>query len=354
MNLRENTVFILGAGFTKAFVPSAPLLVDDYDTRRLLRKYECFQHVRRIIETESAKHNGKIDLERTMTRLSGQMPYDREHGASDEFTLLLSDIKNTFIRKLKEAKSKELHSADLVNFARLCRNYGITCITFNYDDILDEALLMANTGDMTEGKWHPNGGYGFFCRPSSTCITNQSPIYAPITKESTTMFLLKLHGSMSWRIRRGYAQPYPVDAIVHHANWIGYDSRGGYQESSIGRHLEQEPFMVPPILTKESLITQPVLRLIWSLAFDILSKAAQVVFIGYSFPITDIASSYLFQEAIPTESEIHVVNIAESTSEKAKVIEAYRNVLPRINDNNFDFRDARIWAQEVTSQNNLS
>jgi len=52
------------------------------------------------------------------------------------------------------------------------------------------------------------------------------------------------------------------------------------------------------VLSKSDLVAQPVLRLVWSLAYERLSRAEAVTFIGYSFPATDTAARLLFGEAL--------------------------------------------------------
>ena len=97
------------------------------------------------------------------------------------------------------------------------------------------------------------------------------------------LLLLKLHGSVNWWPRLGYTKPFALDAIVHHHTWEGISHRL-YRPDIVARHLEPEPVIVPPVLSKSDLVEQPVLRLVWSLAYEQLSTADSVTFIGYSFP----------------------------------------------------------------------
>lgn len=46
----SKTVFVLGAGFTRAFFPQAPLLVDHYAIEPLIEKYKAFDLARRVLE----------------------------------------------------------------------------------------------------------------------------------------------------------------------------------------------------------------------------------------------------------------------------------------------------------------
>jgi hypothetical protein len=141
MTKTSRTVFVLGAGFTKAFLPQAPLLTDDYDGDLLAARFKGFPHARRVLDLERSRNaNGQINIERLMTRLDGGMPYDFEHGASEELSLLLSEIKSVFRNRLEKAKSGLCHADEMAALARYCVDNAITCITFNYDDVFDRAL----------------------------------------------------------------------------------------------------------------------------------------------------------------------------------------------------------------------
>jgi hypothetical protein len=231
-------------------------------------------------------------------------------------------------------------------FALYCLRNQINCITFNYDDLLDEALFKAARPESKKGgdpEWELSDGYGFHCQSS-----RGGPEY--YYHKNSSVVLLKLHGSINWRIRRGYLPPYPVDAFVHDEDWSGL--RLSNQHIADQDQLESEFFIVPPVLNKSALTEQPILRLLWSRAFDILSNAERVVFIGYSIPVTDIASFFLFSESlqhIADHSQISVINYAESSDEKTRTAlrASYRAIFRRIKDGQFDFGGALEWAKQL-------
>ena len=183
--------------------------------------------------------------------------------AVDEFGFLLAELKRAFRDRLSRARQSEVAKNDIAAFASHCAANNTTCITFNYDDFLDEALW-------TTGDWNPHWGYGFFCRSS----LDEVSIYENAPGGST-LLLLKLHGSINWWPRLGYSQPFVLDAITHHHGWKGVD-RHVYPQSLVARHLEAEPVIVPPVLSKSGLVAQPVLRLVWALAFESLATADKV------------------------------------------------------------------------------
>ena len=328
-------VIVTGAGFTRALVPSAPLLVDDFCNDALQEKMHGLPNASRLLDRERGNHpEGHIDIERLMTRLDALMPYnyaDVVGNAANEYGFFLTELKRAFLDRLQEARQGEIKDEQLDHFARYCADNDCCCITFNYDDFLDEALERT-------GHWNPYRGYGFFCRSSGDGITGFS-----WGEMDSRILLLKLHGSINWRPRLGYANPVALDSITHHHDWSGRDLDS--------HHLEPEPVIVPPVLSKASLVEQPVLRLVWSRAFTELATADQVTFIGYSFPTTDIAVRTLFAEAmedLPREN-ITIVNLAGDESGEDATRTVYRAALGHIPDEQFHFGGALDWIRNLPS-----
>jgi len=348
------TVFVLGAGATKAFLPRAPLMVDDYELERLLSLFTGFSYAYDVLQWEKAQRpNGLINIERLMTRLDGFMPYDAGDPAMYQLGLLLAEVKSVFIRRIALAREGPFYRDELSQLARICVKQGITCITFNYDDVLDQALWEVDQvvrDSMKPGSyWHPDGGYGFFCRPSDVTVSSH-----PGYMDKTSMHLLKLHGSINWYARRGTARPYDIQSVMHDEEWYPPSSVAFPHQELIRPHLEPDPFIVPPVLIKSALTKEPLLKLVWALAKDCLERAHSIVFIGYSMPSTDLAASYLFGEALEGRDHcVKVVNLSAGGDEREALIRAYKKVFPKIAENQFEFKDALQWSAEFvgTAQN---
>ena len=331
-------VVVTGAGFTRAIVPGAPLLVDDFNNDVLEDRVRGLPNASRLLEWERSLHpSGHIDIERLMTRLDSLMPYDYAENAgnaANEYRLLLSELKRAFLDRLHEVRKGTIHRDELKRFAEYCVANKCCCITFNYDDFLDEALAQTNS-------WSPDRGYGFFCRSSQEVVAS---VEAQMT--ASMLLLLKLHGSINWRPKLGYASPVAIDSIMHHQEWFDFS----LDDPQGSDHLEPEPVMVPPVLSKSSLVEQPVLRLVWSRAFASLETAHEVTFIGYSFPTTDMAARTLFTEALkdlPRE-DITVVNLSRDDSEAESMRERYRSVFGDIPDGQFHFDGALEWIRGLS------
>lgn len=351
----DNRVYVLGAGFTKAFAPNAPLLIDNYDLDGVRDEFCRFPFASQILENER-RADGKLDIERLMTRLHAGMPYDQHHRVNHELALLLERIKDIFVKRLSATVREELHLEELAAFAAHVIASRATCITFNYDDLLDEALWRVRSVHFADfylpagPYWHPDGGYGFYCRPSSSCVRDRTGMI-----DLSTSRLLKLHGSTNWFPRRGSRPPYALDSIVHHEYWLPANDEAESQlrnASVLEHHLEQTPFIIPPVLAKASDLAEPVITMIWSSAFESLRQATEVVFIGYSFPVTDLSARFLFTETLAHESQkVRVVNYADEAKERERIKRAYRRVFPALTDGQFEFDGARAWAQCISELN---
>ena len=148
---RPRRVYVTGAGFTRAFNRRAPLLVGNFENDRLVDIVRGLPAASRVLEAERNRHpEGFIDIERLMTRLHELMPYDHRQGSADQFAFLLAELKRSFLRTIQHAlDGVEIRpESGIVAFARHCANTKATCVTFNYDDLLDAALT-------AEGNWNP-------------------------------------------------------------------------------------------------------------------------------------------------------------------------------------------------------
>jgi SIR2-like domain len=352
----SDTVFVLGAGFTKAFLPQAPLLVDDYGADELRKKFAAFPEASRLLEAELSHPDhlrGHLNLERLMTRLVGGMPYDFGTGADKEMAVLLAALKQSFANRLESARQSEKElPGELWLFAARCIASRINCISFNYDDLLDEAFWSVERTSNEEYGWSPDWGYGFPCRSSHSTL--KGPYYVP--GGPGRCYLLKLHGSINWRIGLGRPQPIAVDSVLHHERWFHQPGSQATPEQIEGL-LESEPVIVPPILAKTSLVEQPIMRLIWSRAIEALRRAKRVVFIGYSLPRTDIAASFLFREGLAhldAAADVTVVDYVKAGDDPKQrlddLLASYSQVFPRIQREQFDLSGGADWVRDTGAE----
>ena len=335
-----NHVIITGAGFSRGLVNDSPLLIDDFNNDYLQATVRGLPHAYQLLDEERKQNeHGHINIERLMTRLDSLMPYDYAESsgnAVNEYGFLLSALKSAFIDRIRSARERMIDHEGLGDIARYCADKKCSCITFNYDDFLDEALAQT-------GGWNPYWGYGFFCRSSLDTIASFDEL-----EPYVDFLLLKLHSSINWRPNLGYSSPVAINNITHHHNW----NVTALRHPQVPGHLEPEPVMVPPVLSKSTLVEQPVLRLVWSQAFERLKTAHEVSFVGYSFPETDSMARTLFTEALGDlpRSKINVVNFASNEDEIDATRRRYRNVLgDEIHDQQFNFDGTREWIRRLST-----
>jgi hypothetical protein len=267
------------------------------------------------------------------------MPYDRRLRATEELQILRMKLLDRLVSRIEAAKERPAED-ELTWFAQECVRTGSTCITFNYDDVLDRALTEV---DLPKAPfWEPINGYGTIMGSSRAVTT---PVYASGNLEAPTL-LLKLHGSMNWRPRLGASRPYASGAIVHHSQWLMGDMEPGEIEL-IERHLEPEPFIVAPTFRKSDLVQEPLLRLIWQRAYDKLTAANTVIFVGYSLPLTDLSAQFLFQEALgPIKRQRAYVVSLSIPPPISGLLDSYKSLFPTLRASNFFFDGARPWIRE--------
>jgi len=78
-----------------------------------------------------------------------------------------------------------------------------------------------------------------------------------------------------------------------------------------------------------------------------LKQAEQVVFVGYSFPVTDIASCFLFAESISPGCRVRVVNYTNNKKVQKEIRDRYRKIFSNIRPEYFEFDGALNWANKL-------
>ncbi len=340
----DQTVFVLGAGFTRAFAPAAPLLFDDWGIPDLLEQFKGFEFAKSTLtDALEAGQDGKVDLERLMTRLAGT-PFD-DTEARHELALVEISLLRTLVRRLSTLR-QDLDRKALDDFARYVVDNRASIVTFNYDDLVDEALFRVRRVEVVSKwhvgsppYWHPDGGYGFFCRPSTASVQD-----SPVFQDRTKTRLLKLHGSVNWRYRLGEGTELGPSALLHHEDWSNRVTPPPISQPDIETQLARRPFIVPPVLSKSDLSMHPALGVVWRSAFATLRDASRVVFIGYSFPVTDLAVRSLVGEALGRDlsRSVQVIDLKDAVEDRLTLMDGYRRALGNLDDSNFDFGGAKV------------
>lgn len=184
-------VFIIGAGFTKAIFPKAPLNGGLLET---LASHSPDSAAPILCERYKTK-----DIEIALTRLDADIAlsrYESMYSADDLSTLrqrIESELAHYF-GSLRASENLVTQTQWLSHLLNDAFTVGDVAVSLNYDCILEAALDCC-------GKWSPNGGYGHLDNPLASSGRRKSPIT-----------VLKIHGSANFVIAP-YADKPTADAV---------------------------------------------------------------------------------------------------------------------------------------------
>jgi hypothetical protein len=232
-------------------------------------------------------------------------------------------------------------------------NGNDTCITFNWDTLLDRALA-------STGKWNPVSGYEI--KPEAIFDDGWKSI-ENFKSNTTGPKYLKLHGSTNWltpyhfidlssgerRSLSGYAINKLFVFNKATTQYQTYENRywGPYEPYSycyyppdlpcqrddtppdyIGvrflcapdlpdhakfyiddKSVYSMPLIVPPVKDKQYLRYGEIFSVLWDKASTALSETEELYVIGYSFPQTDYVAKDLFREALKQNKNIKKIVI---------------------------------------------
>jgi hypothetical protein len=175
-----------------------------------------------------------------------------------------------------------------------------TIISLNWDIALDRAVTS------TRNLWgHYVIDYGV-----SNAESLSNPPIAIASGEGPKFPVFKLHGSTNWWFCKGCKTLwYATDSKVIASYWEGFVPKCTHKDCKG----ETIPLMVPPTSQKfEEADYALILSEIWKNARQALSNCNQLVFVGYSFPKTDIQFKMFVKEALSKNSELQKIAIITS------------------------------------------
>jgi len=195
---------------------------------------------------------------------------------------LLQAIAVVFHESVADQKTYRYHDA-LVNLLPK----SSTIISMNYDCLIDSALQKGGNS-----KWNASYGYAIPKREYEIMGDGDWSPKDPSTEKDTT-HLLKLHGSMNWKISKNKS----------------YDDKKNYSKKNRRGvvQLKTHPYwasakrsahfdIVPPEWQKS--LESPPYAAIWKEAAIKIHAARKIICIGFSFPWTDLHTSSLFRASL--------------------------------------------------------
>ena len=169
-------------------------------------------------------------------------------------------------------------------------------------------------------------------------VSKSEPLSAPpigiASGEGPKFPLFKLHGSTNWWFcKECKTLWYATDSKVIASYWEGAVPKCTRKDCKG----ERIPLMVPPTSQKfESADYVQVLSEIWKNARRALSDCDQLVFVGYSFPKTDIQFKMFVKEALSKNSRLRKIAIITSPKYGSTRLEFENQYSAVFNDSNFE------------------
>ncbi|HEF2147510.1 TPA: SIR2 family protein [Campylobacter coli] len=296
-------VFFFGAGFSKSLNNSYPTLAE-------LSEY--------FLENGFIYENEKIykdNLEQLLTYLITPLPFKtKEDILRDEASYLekINKISKFFI-ELLETKEIDKNNKYILNLSQYINDNKCTCITLNYDLLLEEILFLTHENSyqdidsydvfykipikqIDERKNTKSNNYGFNFYQGDFNINNNF------------VEIIKLHGSINWYCDQAYSNSQIYSFM---------EKVDRYKDELF---VDLKPLIIPPILDKTNNYNHILLRSLWKKAFKAIQKAKNIYIYGFSFPITDLSVVYLFKSALQNKQDykIYVINTKSHIDDKKK------------------------------------
>lgn len=145
--------------------------------------------------------------------------------------------------------------------------------------------------------------------------TNNGANGKSLYKKSGTR-LCKLHGSVNWFISPDgvYADDGMASMLFEAGQNRGYVSVSETQANHYP--LNDYPVIIPPSFLKADFVDP--LPEMWRNASNLIRNAQAIIFIGYSFPSTDIEMSYFFARSLSDTSNIRDIYIVDPLADEIK------------------------------------
>lgn len=293
-------VFFFGAGFSKSLNNSYPTLAE-------LSEY--------FLENGFIYENEKIykdNLEQLLTYLITPLPFKtKEDILRDEASYLekINKISKFFIELLK-TKEIDKNNKYILNLSQYINDNKCTCITLNYDLLLEEILFLSLDEEVSQYNVY-NIFYKMPIKEINERKETEQNTFSNFfqsnldngRKNSTE--IIKLHGSINWYCDQIYKNSQIYFSEYENNTYLKEDLRA---------------LIIPPILDKTNNYNHIVMQSLWKRAYEAIKNAKNIYIYGFSFPITDLSVVYLFKSALQNKQDykIYVINTKSHIDDKKK------------------------------------
>lgn len=282
----QNEVFILGAGFSKALNPKYPTLkelsksIEEQYARLTTDEHKLFDQPTTMIAKYYFLLPKEIrnNIEHVLTYLYADFPWKTHVEQNMDKALyfdILHRISYLFSYQPSNIKPEYKKLGEYIN------QKNATCITFNYDLLLEKLLNDTFTFRVAlTDKNIVSDSYKYHYRMPLTTFDAKDYLK---TDSYDYPEILKLHGSINWI----YKTNGNINDLMFNPTANNYGIPEGYS-----------PFIVPPVTDKTLFYRNPHLPQIWQIAKERIKWANNIYIIGYSFPETDLSAKFLIEFAM--------------------------------------------------------
>jgi len=182
------------------------------------------------------------------------------------------------------------------------KNHSLSIITTNYDICIECSLF--NIGLKT------NPCFTVWELDNKEKHSIHSNLYA-----NDGIPVMKLHGSVNW-----FEENIPSSGFLglgNNINQVDYEDGNQYIIPSIYSSIYdfiRPPVIIPPSFLKPEL--KGPLNIIWKAAAEKLKHANLIVFVGYSFPMTDTEMMYFFASSLTDNSIIRSIVLIDPNAKE--------------------------------------
>lgn len=163
-----------------------------------------------------------------------------------------------------------------------------TIMTFNYDTLVEDACVhlgIPYSYGFGEESYRSDKRHGGFV----TYNPGRLPLLRRAIGQTSTVDLLKLHGSVNWKLC--YEQS---DTPKYHGESIPtLNIEPSFDELLAGYDDLDRLLIEPPTWRKGQGESGRMLAAVWEAALDALRTATRIIVMGYSLPLTDVHFRYL-------------------------------------------------------------
>ena len=228
-----------------------------------------------------------------------------------------------------------------------------TVVTFNYDVLVERVLT--SLGFVSE--WADLYRVPLVSRQLGASAALSYGVGHP---PGPTLELLKLHGSTNWGYGGINAPSSDVMCLLQSGQRWSSDTKKDGSPRSKGMFDDLQPMIVPPTGTKNAFYSNAGLRAQWRNASAAFARASEVTIIGYSFPVTDLATRQFFSASLPDGVPVTVVDRSSAVAETVKGMSPVSNTFTNFSGANAveDYVDATRgdlirWGTEYLSGANV-